>query len=210
MLEFFISYKKAFIDILTIWLLAVVMPGPDMFLVMTSSIQKGKKYAISSVFGIVAGTFVWLIVGFFLIGFLAKTSFFSWVRIFGGCYLIYMAIKILMSLKNQRSSVNFQDHQEICEDAKKGFFRGFLTNLSNPKAPIFVSVVLTPLPSSIPLGNTLILFFLMLIIPMLWFICVVYFFRIKKILQIFLRYSIGLDILAIFIFGSVGIGLLVE
>lgn len=208
MIDFFILYKKAFIDIVTIWFLAVVMPGPDMFLVISSSIQKGKKYALSCVGGIVAGTLIWLIVGFFLIGILVKTSFFFYVKIFGGCYLIYMAFRIILSLKKKNTSF---DNIQIRQDGiVRGFFNGLLTNLSNPKAPLFVSVVLTPIPSQTPLENILFLFVIMLAIPSIWFSGVVYFFRIKRILQVFLQYSRWLDVFAILVFGSVGVGLLLE
>lgn len=61
MLDFFIANKKAFIDILSIWILAVMMPGPDMFLVISGSIKEGKRYGLACAYGIVVGTIVWLV-----------------------------------------------------------------------------------------------------------------------------------------------------
>ncbi|GAA7261153.1 threonine export protein RhtC [Helicobacter pylori] len=207
MLDFFIANKKAFIDILSIWILAVMMPGPDMFLVISGSIKEGKPYALACVFGIVVGTLVWLIVGFFLIGILSKTSFFDWVKFVGGSYLIYMTLKMLPSLF--APTPNPQDYQSQ-GSAKKGFFYGVLTNLSNPKAPIFVSVILSALPPHTPLENNLILFLMMLIIPALWFSFVAQVFSIKRFFNLFLRYSKVIDILAIIIFGAVGIELVIH
>lgn len=207
MLDFFITNKKAFIDILSIWILAVIMPGPDMFLVISSSIKEGKRYALACAYGIVAGTVVWLIVGFFLIGILSKTSFFDWVKLVGGTYLVYMTLKMLPSLFKPTPSP--QDYKSQ-GSAKKGFLYGVLTNLSNPKPPIFVSVILSALPPHTPFGNNLMLFFAMLIIPTLWFSFVVQVFSIKRFFNLFLKYSKIIDILAIIIFGAVGIELLIQ
>lgn len=209
MLEFFLSNKKAFFDVLSIWVLAVMMPGPDMFLVITSAIKKDKRYALSAVYGIVAGTLVWLIVGFFLIGMLSKTSFFQWVQLCGGCYLLYMTYKIFLSLF-AKSSQDFQSQEGFLpqESRAKAFMSGVMTNLSNPKAPIFVSAVLTKLPQATPLECNIIWLVVMLLIPTIWFSLVAQFFSIKKIFSLFLRYSKILDVLAVCIFGIVGFELL--
>lgn len=211
MLEFFLSNKKAFFDVLSMWILAVMMPGPDMFLVITSAIKKNKKYALSAVYGIVAGTIVWLIVGFFLIGILSKTSFFQWVQLCGGCYLLYMTCKIFLSLF-AKSSQDFQSQESFApqENRSKAFMSGVMTNLSNPKAPIFVGSVLTKLPQETPLEGSLVCFVLMLLIPTIWFSLVAHFFSIKRIFSLFLRYAKVLDALAVCIFGIVGIELLRE
>ena len=207
MLDFFIANKKAFIDILSIWILAVIMPGPDMFLVISSSIKEGKRYALACAYGIVAGTVVWLIVGFFLIGMLSKTSFFDWVKLVGGSYLIYMALRMLPSLFAPTPSL--QDHKSQ-GNARKGFLYGVLTNLSNPKPPIFVSVILSALPAHTPWENNAVLFLLMLLIPTLWFSFVVQVFSIKRFFHLFLKYSKIIDVLAMIVFATVGIKLVLE
>ena len=209
MLEFFLSNKKAFFDILSIWILAVMMPGPDMFLVITSAIKKNKKYALSAGYGIVVGTFVWLVVGFFFITILSKTSFFQWVQFFGGCYLIYMAFKIFLSLFKP-SSQDFQSQQDFLpqESRKKAFMSGVITNLSNPKAAIFISSVLTKLPQEMTFSSNALWFLVMLLVPSIWFSLVAHFFSIKRVLSLFLRYVKVIDFLAVCIFGVVGFELL--
>lgn len=207
MLDSLIANKTAFVDILSIWILAVMMPGPDMFLVISSSIKEGKRYALACAYGIVAGTLVWLIVGFFLIGILSKTSFFDWVKLVGGSYLLYMTCKMFPSLFLPTPSL--QEYKSE-GSAKKGFLYGVLTNLSNPKPPIFVSVILSALPAHTPLESNLVLFLIMLIIPTLWFSFVVQVFSIKRFFHLFLKYSKIIDVLAIIIFGTVGIELLIQ
>lgn len=210
MIDFFITNKKAFFDILSIWILAVMMPGPDMFLVITSAIKHDKKYALSAGYGIIVGTFVWLFVGFFLIGFLSKTSFFQWVQLCGGAYLLYMSFKILVSLFQHRSNeVKSQDYTPQANRIK-AFTSGVVTNLSNPKAPVFISAVLTKLPQNMPLEGDLVWFVAMLLVPMIWFPLVAQFFSIKKIYTLFFSYSKVIDALAVCIFGVVGIELLYQ
>lgn len=208
MIDFFIANKKAFLDVLSIWILAVMMPGPDMFLVITSAIKKNKHYALSAGYGIVAGTLIWLLVGFFLIGLLSKTSFFQWVQLCGGAYLLYMTYKIFCSLfQNQPQELKEGDFAPQ-ESRIRAFLSGVLTNLSNPKAPVFISAVLTKLPQNITLECNIFWLFVMLAIPSIWFPLVAYFFSIKKIFALFLRYSKVLDGIAVCIFGLVGIELL--
>lgn len=208
MIDFFITNKKAFFDVLSIWILAVMMPGPDMFLVIRSAIKKNKLYALSAGYGIVAGTLVWLIVGFFLIGILSKTSFFQWVQLCGGAYLLYMTYKIFISLfekgvQNLDESENFAPQ----ESRTKAFWCGVMTNLSNPKAPVFISAVLTKLPQNMTVEINILWLFVMLAIPSIWFPLVARFFSIKKVFSLFLRYSKVLDGVAVCIFGIVGVEL---
>lgn len=208
MIDFFITNKKAFLDILSIWVLAVMMPGPDMFLVIRSAIKKNKLYALSAGYGIVAGTLVWLVVGFFLIGILSKTSFFQWVQICGGAYLLYMAYKIFCSLF-EKGVQNLDENESFSpqESRIKAFLSGVITNLSNPKAPIFISAVLTKLPQNMTFESNVLWLFVMLAIPSIWFPLVARFFSIKKIFSLFLKYSKVIDGIAVCIFGFVGIEL---
>lgn len=211
MIDFFIANKKAFFDVLTIWVLAVMMPGPDMFLVIRSAIKKNKLYALSAGYGVTVGTLVWLMVGFFLIGILSKTSFFQWVQLCGGAYLIYMTYKIFRSLF-QEGEQKIEENGDFApqESRKKAFLHGVITNLSNPKAPIFISAVLAKLPQNMPLEINLFWLLVMLAIPGIWFPLVARFFSIKKVFSLFLKYSKVLDGIAICIFGIVGSELFYE
>ncbi len=208
MIDFLSQYSNAFFSILTIWILAVIMPGPDMFLIIRSTIQQGKYQAFGSVAGIVGGTLVWLIVGFFLINFLNKTAFFDYIKLFGGAYLIYMASIIFLSL-SKKTPKDF-NHLVVQKSIYLNFLSGLLTNLSNPKPPIFVSIILSKLPLNTPIGIDCLLLFLMLLIPSIWFYLVVEFFSIKKFFNIFLRYAKMIDFIAGVIFGLFGCSLIYE
>ena len=205
-MEFVLANIQAFISILSIWILAVMMPGPDMFLVIRMAINKGKMAAIMAVFGIVAGTFIWLIVGFFFIAILGGGALFDILKICGGIYLIWMASQVFKSLKKQSVA---QDY-DTKESGKAAFYTGLLTNIANPKPPIFVSIILSKLPLYTPFLIDCSLLFVMLIIPLVWFYIVVRLFTIEVFLDKFMRHSKVVDILAGIVFGIFGIDLVYE
>lgn len=197
-----------FLSVLGIWTLAVLMPGPDLFLVIRYSTQKSKIHALSAVGGILVGTLVWLVVGFFLVDLLRKSIFFELLQFVGGGYLVYMAVRIFLSLR--KNSVENEDTSKLYSSPIKGLMAGIFTNLSNPKPPIFISVILSKFSTIPPLDVALLLLIVMTAIPCFWFYCVVHFFTIKKIFQTFLHYRKHLDCVAGAIFFLFGINLITE
>ena len=208
-MEFFAQYHREIFSVLTIWLMAVIMPGADLFFVVRSSIKQSRLEALAGVGGIIAGTFVWLVVGFFLINLLNKTALFDYIRLAGGGYLIYMAGRIFLSMRVD-SARDFAQ-AKLQKNAFLNFVFGIFTNLANPKPPIFISIILSKLPAAqMPLMVDLVLLLVMLLIPSLWFYLVVRFFSIERLLNLFLRYVRWIDLIAGIIFVLFGINLIVE
>lgn len=208
-MEFLAQYHREIFSVLTIWLMAVIMPGADLFFVVRSSIKQSRLEALAGVGGIIAGTFVWLVVGFFLINLLNKTALFDYIRLAGGGYLIYMAGRIFLSMRVD-SARDFAQ-AKLQKNAFLNFVFGIFTNLANPKPPIFISIILSKLPAAqMPLMVDLVLLLVMLLIPSLWFYLVVRFFSIERLLNLFLRYVKWIDLIAGIIFVLFGINLIVE
>ena len=208
-MEFFAQYHREIFSVLTIWLMAVIMPGADLFFVVRSSIKQSRLEALAGVGGIIAGTFVWLVVGFFLINLLNKTALFDYIRLAGGGYLIYMAGRIFLSMRVD-SAQDFAQ-AKLQKNAFLNFVFGIFTNLANPKPPIFISIILSKLPAAqMPLMVDFALLLAMLLIPSLWFYLVVRFFSIERLLNLFLRYVKWIDLVAGIIFVLFGINLIVE
>ena len=208
-MEFFAQYHREIFSVLTIWLMAVIMPGADLFFVVRSSIKQSRLEALAGVGGIIAGTFVWLVVGFFLINLLNKTALFDYIRLAGGGYLIYMAGRIFLSMRVD-SARDFAQ-AKLQKNAFLNFVFGIFTNLANPKPPIFISIILSKLPAAqMPLMVDFALLLAMLLIPSLWFYLVVRFFSIERLLNLFLRYVKWIDLIAGVIFALFGINLIVE
>ena len=208
-MEFLAQYHREIFSVLTIWLMAVIMPGADLFFVVRSSIKQSRLEALAGVGGIIAGTFVWLVVGFFLINLLNKTALFDYIRLAGGGYLIYMAVRIFLSMRVD-SARDFAQ-AKLQKNAFLNFVFGIFTNLANPKPPIFISIILSKLPAAqMPLMVDFALLLAMLLIPSLWFYLVVRFFSIERLLNLFLRYVKWIDLIAGIIFVLFGINLIVE
>ena len=208
-MEFLAQYHREIFSVLTIWLMAVIMPGADLFFVVRSSIKQSRLEALAGVGGIIAGTFVWLVVGFFLINLLNKTALFDYIRLAGGGYLIYMAGRIFLSMRVD-SAQDFAQ-AKLQKNAFLNFVFGIFTNLANPKPPIFISIILSKLPAAqMPLMVDFALLLAMLLIPSLWFYLVVRFFSIERLLNLFLRYVKWIDLIAGIIFVLFGINLIVE
>ena len=208
-MEFLAQYHREIFSVLTIWLMAVIMPGADLFFVVRSSIKQSRLEALAGVGGIIAGTFVWLVVGFFLINLLNKTALFDYIRLAGGGYLIYMAVRIFLSMRVD-SARDFAQ-AKLQKNAFLNFVFGIFTNLANPKPPIFISIILSKLPAAqMPLMVDFALLLAMLLIPSLWFYLVVRFFSIERLLNLFLQYVKWVDLVAGVIFALFGINLIIE
>ncbi|MDU7693532.1 MAG: LysE family transporter [Helicobacter sp.] len=192
--------------ILLIWTLAVMSPGADTFMIINLIIKYGKKSAISGVLGIVAGTIIWLIVGFFFVSILKDTIFFTILQILGGGYLIFLGFN---ALKNLKKAQNIKEQMQI-KASKKAFFLGLFTNLSNPKAPLFISIILSKLDPNSPQIALALLFILMICIAFLWFYFVVNFLSIKAIFDKFISHVKKFDLASGLIFLFFGISLVFD
>ena len=117
-----------------------IIPGPDMALLVTVSSLSGTRKGISVAFGLGGARFIHV----FLSG-LGLASLFNLypvsydvMKYAGALYLLILAFK----------SVRHNSKNEMIGDKKKDpseenvFFLGFITNLLNPKALIFCSVIL--------------------------------------------------------------------
>lgn len=152
-------------------LLAAASPGPDFVLVSQQALQKGKKAGLYCSLGITLGLSVHI---FYSIAGLATIIAHSvallWaVKIFGGCYLIYLGISGLRS-KAKNDTLVATDSPVLATSAKKQVMAGILCNLLNPKAPIyFVSVFTVVLSPELPFYQLLAYGIWMMVMQMLWF-----------------------------------------
>lgn len=85
------------ITIAIVWATAVLVPGPDVLVILQSSVNGGRVTAILTAFGIVAGTACWGLIAFFGVSALFEVVpiLFVFLKIVGGLYLIYVGIGLL-------------------------------------------------------------------------------------------------------------------
>jgi len=129
-----------------------ITPGADTIYILTRSISQGQRAGIISVFGIVSGAFILVILAVFgLSAILAKsTVIFTIVKSIGAIYLMYMGIQILAQKSNLRLN-SFEKKQDIEES--KLYKQGLLTNLLNPKVALFFLSLLPQFVKSTHVNN---------------------------------------------------------
>lgn len=109
-------------------------PGPDNIYVLTQSLVNGSKSGIATTAGLITGCLVHTTLLAFGISAIiaASDKLFYGVKIFGACYILYLAYKVFKSDSNI----------SLSKDApKKSYFQlykiGLMMNLVNPKILIF-------------------------------------------------------------------------
>ena len=124
------------IEILLAFIISSVIltltPGPDIIFVISQSITKGKKAAITVSLGLTSGLIIhtfFVVIG---LSFLVSQNevFFFILKLIGGGYFLYLAYK---SIKKEES-ISKINKKKI----NNNFFKtGLLMNLLNPKVSIF-------------------------------------------------------------------------
>ncbi len=156
-----IEWKSLFL-FLTALITAYLTPGPDMVLVMTVSSERGRGPGISTAIGIGCARFIHV----FASGLGMATLFdrvsvlYNFVRIAGALYLFWMAYQFSISARLEKSETTIESQKE------RFIFHGFITNILNPKALIFCSILLPQFlySQSIPLIHQFFLLGLILVL----------------------------------------------
>jgi threonine/homoserine/homoserine lactone efflux protein len=115
-------------------------PGPDVLYIVSQSLRSGVKAGLAAVMGITAGCCVHMAAAAFGVGLLLATSSlaFNALKWVGAAYLVYMGVQLLWSRATDPAHEALQPPVQVeVVDLKKIFFKGFVTNLLNPKVALF-------------------------------------------------------------------------
>lgn len=134
-----------------IWLFATalivvfIIPGPDMILLLETSFTQGRRkaLAVTAGLGMARITHVFLAAAGLTTLFVTSPWTYDLVRYLGAGYLIFLGMRILFSkLKTEVDNNENNPTQNTPSDYRKAIYKGLLTNLLNPKALIFCSILL--------------------------------------------------------------------
>uniref|UniRef100_A0A2A4Z7K9 MFS transporter n=1 Tax=OCS116 cluster bacterium TaxID=2030921 RepID=A0A2A4Z7K9_9PROT len=166
--------------------LLVISPGPNGLLIAKTALLGEQKYGFANVAGIGTGMYLHgTMVVFGLAVLLVKSIFwFTVVKYIGAAYLIWVGLKTLYELWQNKTS-----HQKIetgrkSMTLKRAYIDGVLTNLLNPKTSMFYVAVL---PQLLPIElisaqNVYALVSLHVVLNALWFCGMILLFaRMKKL-----------------------------
>jgi len=124
--------------------LAVVylLPGPDMILLLQTGARQGKAMALATAAGLGLARACHVALAGMGLATLFKVApwTFDVVRLGGAAYLLWIGVQCLRS--NLLPNLNAEDGTAPAHAWRGAFQRGLLTNLLNPKALLFCSVLL--------------------------------------------------------------------
>ncbi|WP_224045532.1 LysE family translocator [Paraburkholderia unamae] len=125
----------------------VITPGVDTAIVLRAATADGRRSASFAAVGIALGCLAWGAAVSLGLGALLRASELGYtvVKIAGAGYLLWLGVKLLLK---PRAALN----TEVAPQAIEGgamFWRGFLSNLLNPKVGVFY---VTFLPQFVPAG----------------------------------------------------------
>lgn len=132
-----------FITVALVNLVALMSPGPDFFFISQTAISRSRIEAIKGALGVSLAVAIWATIA--LLGLNLILEKMSWlhklIMVGGGVYLVWMGVQLLMSARSQHKTPNTEAALALSLTRRNSFFRGLLTNLSNPKAIIYFSSV---------------------------------------------------------------------
>ena len=123
-------------ELLSVYLLVasvvIVTPGPNVLLIISQSINLGKKEGIKTI----VGTSLAMVIQLFIAGLgvtsvlLFITEWFSVIKWVGVAYLAYMGLKQLLQNEEENKSI-------VSTSKERSLLKGFFVSATNPKQIIF-------------------------------------------------------------------------
>ncbi|EKN3595435.1 threonine export protein RhtC [Yersinia enterocolitica] len=201
-----------FLTVALVHLVALMSPGPDFFFVSQTAASRSRREAMMGVTGISLGIVIWA--GVALMGLNLILQKMAWlhqiIMVGGGLYLCWMGWQLLKSARSKRDTS--EPEVQVALPARgRTFLRGFLTNLSNPKAVIyFGSVFSLFVGDNVTAGARWGLFVLIVAETFVWFSIVACVFALPMMRRGYQRLSKWIDGLAGVLFAGFGIHLILS
>lgn len=135
------EYLQALMLTYTAFIFAVLSPGPNVFGVLNTTLEKGRTAGMLFGLGIAFGSLTWA--AFSVIGLTQVVAKYSMlltlIKILGGCYLLYLAFR---AFKSSKEVVPFNVNQVPGNRSKRSLLSGYLLMMTNPKAALaWVAIV---------------------------------------------------------------------
>ncbi|GBR00431.1 threonine export protein RhtC [Gluconacetobacter liquefaciens] len=176
------------------WLVAMIVPGLDFLLVTRLAMMKGRMAALRATLGIATGIAAWGLAGFFGIRtlFIASPWLYTLLKVGGGLYLFIQGARLFAGSWKKAPADDQPANPALA--TTRAFRMGLLTNLANPKAPIFVSSLFAAvLPQHASIGLGLACVGTMFLIAVAWFALVATVLSLRHVSRAFLRLRHWID-----------------
>ncbi|OSN08949.1 threonine transporter [Lonsdalea iberica] len=202
-----------FLTVALVHFIALMSPGPDFFFVSQIGASRSRREAMMGVLGITLGVVVWAAIA--LMGLHLLLMQMAWlhriITVGGGLYLCWMGWQLLRSARQKARQSEVAEVSVDLPQRGKFFIRGFVTNLSNPKALIyFGSVFSLFVGDSVGASARWGLFALISVETMAWFTLVAMVFALPAMRRGYQRLAKWVDGVAGILFAGFGIHLIVS
>ena len=124
---------------LVVALVVIVAPGPDFALTLRNSVSRG--HGLATALGVVTGQLVWALAASAGVAavLVASRPAFEVLRLAGAAYLGWLGVTTLLRRRSREGAAR----------AGSPYRQGLLSNLSNPKMPIFFTSLLPQFGASV-------------------------------------------------------------
>ncbi|MCI1437112.1 MAG: LysE family translocator [Acetobacter indonesiensis] len=193
-------------SIAALWIVVTIMPGLDFLLVTRLAILQGRMAALRAALGIAVGVGLWGLAGFFGIRalFVAAPWLYLVLKIGGGLYLFVLGVRLFVGSWKKQPENTMPSAPNM--ETVKGFRMGLLTNLANPKVPVFVtSLFAASLPQQASMGLGLSCVVMMFGMAIGWYALVATLLSLRRFSAMFLRCRQWIDRVAGVAFMGLGI-----
>ncbi|RQR57872.1 LysE family translocator [Burkholderia sp. Bp9126] len=154
------SYLPILLQIAAVYLVALVTPGPNIFMISQLSLAGRRSLGAVSALGVGTASVTWATLA--MLGLAAVLHQVEWlyetIRIGGAVYLVYFGIKLLRSSTRRDPAPAAEDTASAAlpaphaRDYLRAYRTGLFTCLTNPKSCAFwTSVFAAMLPAHVPL-----------------------------------------------------------
>jgi threonine/homoserine/homoserine lactone efflux protein len=147
----------------------VVLPGPDMALVLQNGLARGRRAALETAVGVNAGLLVWAVAAALGVAALlhASAPAFTALKLAGAAYLVWLGLRALADA--WRGSPNREATVGPRRRASP-FRQGLLSNLLNPKIAVVFTTLIPQFtdPDGSPVGQTLVLAAVFIALGLVW------------------------------------------
>lgn len=164
------------LTVIGIYALAVISPGPNFLIITRNALAYSRRIGLQTAVGVAVGSILWITFGFFGVAviFSHVPVLLTVVKILGTAYLVYAALKILRAQVSRRPAAargTAAEHSAPSTD--QAFKHGLLTQMSNPKAALFILALFSSIVSpSTPPAAKLVLIVVMTAISFSWYLLV--------------------------------------
>jgi len=165
------TYPNVLITVFLIWSIAAITPGPNFFITVHTAVSKTRRLSVFTVLGIVTGTLLWSISGFFGIALIFRSMpmLYYFIKTVGGMYLVYLGVGLLFRKEENRMDRERPTHYSAAHCFELGLF----TNLLNPKTAVFItSLFAATIPPDSPLTLGMLCITIICLISAAWYLLV--------------------------------------